>query len=52
MREANRQSTKIALLIGEDELSSESVLVKDMNTGEQYNISNEKLIEYLSNLDF
>lgn len=52
LREANRQNAKIALLIGENELSSESVLVKDMNTGEQQNISNEKLIEYLSNLDF
>jgi len=52
LREANRQCAKFALLLGEDELSSDSVLVKDMNTGEQHNISNEKLIEYLSNLDF
>lgn len=51
LREANRLGSKITVIIGDDELSDNSVKVKDMNTGEQQIITIDKLTNYLSNLD-
>jgi histidyl-tRNA synthetase len=51
LRDANRNCAKIAIIIGDDEASDNSVQVKDMKTGEQQKISIDKLIPYLSNLD-
>ncbi len=52
LREANRNSAKITIIIGNDELANDTVLVKDMETGEQTTIIKNKLIEYLTDLDF
>ena len=51
LREANRLSAKIAIIIGDDELVNHAVQVKDLATGHQKEITVNKLIEYLSNLD-
>ncbi len=51
LREANRLGAKIAIIIGDDELVNHSVQVKDLTTGQQKEITVNKLIEYLSNLD-
>ena len=51
LRDANRNGAKIAIIIGDDEASENSVQVKDMQTGKQQKISFDKLIPHLSNLD-
>ncbi len=51
-REANRNKVKIAIIIGDDELVNNTVQVKNMQTGEQTTIIKNKLIEYLTDLDF
>ena len=35
MRQANRSGAKFCLLLGEDELASNSVMIRDMDSGEQ-----------------
>lgn len=52
LREANRNKVKIAIIIGDDELVNNTVQVKNMQTGEQTTIIKNKLIEYLTDLDF
>lgn len=52
LREANRNSARIAIIIGDDELENNTVQVKDMETGEQTTITKNKLIERLADLDF
>ncbi len=52
MREANRESAKIAILIGDEELKNNTVQVKDMKTGEQIAIVKNNLIDYLTSLEF
>ncbi|NHZ85370.1 MAG: histidine--tRNA ligase [Planctomycetia bacterium] len=52
LREANRNNVKITIIIGEDELANNTVLVKDMETGEQTAITKNKLINYLTDLDY
>jgi histidyl-tRNA synthetase len=44
MRKASGLKTKIALIIGEDELKKETVMLKDMNSGEQKEIKIMDLI--------
>jgi len=51
LREANRSGAKIAIIIGDEELTQNSVQVKNLIKGDQQNISINKLTEYLSNLD-
>ena len=52
LREANRNSARIAIIIGDDDLANNTVKVKDMETGEQSTIIKNKLIEHLADLDF
>jgi histidyl-tRNA synthetase len=52
LREANRNSARIAIIIGEEDLANNSVQVKDMESGEQSTIIKNKLIEHLADLDF
>ncbi|MBU0529062.1 histidine--tRNA ligase [bacterium] len=52
LREANRNSVKVAIIIGDDELANDIVQVKDMETGEQTTVSKNKLTEHLTDLDF
>jgi histidyl-tRNA synthetase len=48
MRDAHRQNAKIVLLLGENEIESQSFSVKDMDSGEQSDISFDKIEKYLS----
>lgn len=43
MREANRQSAAIVVIVGDDELDSGKAIVKDMDTGEQTGIEFDDL---------
>ncbi len=52
LREVNRNNVKFAIIIGDEELTNNTVQVKDMETGEQTTIIINKLIEYLTDLDF
>jgi histidyl-tRNA synthetase len=52
LREANRNSAKIAIIIGDEELANNTVQVKNMESGEQTTITKNNLIEYLTDLDF
>jgi histidyl-tRNA synthetase len=47
MREADRQKVKYVVIIGQDELKSEQVSVKDMKTGEQTTMRLNDLITFL-----
>ncbi len=52
LREANRNSARIAIILGDDEMENNTVQVKDMESGEQITITKNKLIEHLADLDF
>ncbi|MEE9574040.1 MAG: histidine--tRNA ligase [Candidatus Neomarinimicrobiota bacterium] len=52
LREVNRNSARFAIIIGAEELTSNTVQLKDMETGEQTTIIKNKLIEYLTDLEF
>ena len=52
LREANRNSARIAIIIGDDDLANNTVQVKDMETGEQSTIIKNNLIEHLTDLEF
>ncbi len=47
MREANRQKARFVLLLGDDELKSNSFTVKLMDAGEQINVPFVNIITYL-----
>lgn len=47
MKYANKIGTKRTVIIGENEINSNSVNIKDMETGEQTQIALDKLEEYL-----
>jgi histidyl-tRNA synthetase len=51
MREANRQKSKIVLLIGENEIEKKEFVIKDMNKSEQNIISFTEIEKYLSEID-
>ena len=52
LREANRNGTKITIIIGDEESANDTVQVKNMETGEQITLIINKLIQYLTDLDF
>ncbi|MCJ7801125.1 MAG: His/Gly/Thr/Pro-type tRNA ligase C-terminal domain-containing protein, partial [Candidatus Marinimicrobia bacterium] len=52
LREANRSGAKIAIIIGDEESANNTVQVKNMETGEQITLIINKLIQYLTDLDF
>jgi histidyl-tRNA synthetase len=49
MRDAHRQSARIVLLIGDNEIENKSFSVKDMDSGKQSDVSFDKIEKYLSN---
>jgi len=46
MKEANRKKVKWAILLGENEMESGIVQVKDMITGEQKDVPLDKVVSY------
>jgi histidyl-tRNA synthetase len=48
MRDAHRQRARIVLLIGENEIENKSFSVKDMDSGEQSDVSFDNIEKYLS----
>ncbi|MFQ6615778.1 MAG: histidine--tRNA ligase [Fidelibacterota bacterium] len=49
MREANRLNCAHAVIIGEEELGSEQVQVKNLTTGQQLKVKMNSLVSYLAN---
>ncbi|MFN4111918.1 MAG: His/Gly/Thr/Pro-type tRNA ligase C-terminal domain-containing protein, partial [Ignavibacteria bacterium] len=47
MREANRLNAKFALILGEDEFQKNSIVVKNLSTGEQEEVFLDNLLDYL-----
>ena len=47
LREANRSGARAAIILGEEEVRNETCTVKRMDSGEQEDVANEKLAQYL-----
>jgi histidyl-tRNA synthetase len=52
LREANKMSVKYAIIIGDKELESNQLEVKDFLTGNQQKISLNKIVEHMNSLSF
>ena len=50
MREANKCNAQLVLIIGDDEIKKNTIIVKNMITGEQQNIDINKIIYFLKNV--
>ena len=48
MREADRSNAKLTLILGEEELLTEKIIVKEMKNGTQKKISIKKLTEFIN----
>jgi histidyl-tRNA synthetase len=48
MKEANRQNAPYAMIIGSNELEAEAATVKEMESGEQEEVTFDDLTEYLA----
>ena len=48
MREANKHQVRFTVIIGEDELATSSVAVRDMDSGEQTSVPMDNSVEWLS----
>ena len=46
MKDANRLKAKYSIIIGEEELKKEIVSIKNMETGNQEELSIDKIIDY------
>ena len=44
---ANRENIKYVIVVGSNEIESNTYTVKDMETGEQYNMNEEELFKFL-----
>ena len=47
MKEANRRQIKFAIIVGEEEVKTETYAIKNMETGEQKNLPISKIIEVI-----
>jgi histidyl-tRNA synthetase len=47
MREANRHGVEFTIIIGDSELENEAATVRNMGTGEQSVVDNDKLVQWL-----
>ena len=52
MREANKADARYAILIGDQELESGEVELKDLSTGDQKKIALDKLVDHINSLPF
>ena len=46
MREANRLNANYSIILGEDEIQSNTVIVKNMKSGDQVDVPMNKIIDY------
>ena len=46
LKRANKINAEVAIMIGEDELSSQTAIVKNLDSGEQKNVAISELISY------
>jgi histidyl-tRNA synthetase len=50
MKQAGRIGASYVIIFGSEELQSGTVLVRDMNKGEQFSISRDRIVEYLKDI--
>jgi histidyl-tRNA synthetase len=50
LKAADRVQAKYVLILGEEELKSGTVSVKDLATGEQVTVARNEIVSYLSDL--
>ncbi|MFN3134397.1 MAG: histidine--tRNA ligase [Candidatus Kryptonium sp.] len=48
MKEADRQGVKFVIIIGEDELKNAKCTVRDMKSGEQFEVELSKILEFIT----
>ena len=51
LRDANRTGVKIAVIIGEKEMENQNAQVKDFRTGDQSEIRQDSLVDYIVGLN-
>jgi histidyl-tRNA synthetase len=49
MKEANRSNAKFALIVGEQELQTGKLILRDLEKSEQCEVGLEKLVEVIRN---
>ena len=52
LREANKMNVKYAIIIGEEELESNQLEVKNFSTGNQQKVKLSKIVEHMNSLSF
>ena len=52
LREANKMSVKYAIIIGDEELESNQLEVKNFSTGNQQKVELSKIVEHMNSLSF
>jgi histidyl-tRNA synthetase len=49
MKAADKENASVTLILGEDEIAANSIVIKEMKTGEQQEIRRNELIAFLQN---
>jgi histidyl-tRNA synthetase len=49
LKYANKKEIPYVIIIGPEEVANKAVVLKDMKTGEQFKVSEQKLVEILRN---
>ena len=50
MRDANKLRARYVLILGENELKDNTIIFKNLESGKQENIKQEKIVKYFDNL--
>ncbi|CUS83983.1 Anticodon binding domain-containing protein [Candidatus Kryptonium thompsonii] len=48
MKEADRQGAKFVIIVGEDELKNDKCTVRDMKSGEQFDVKLNQILEFIT----
>ena len=51
MKDANRLDAKYVILIGENEINNQSIIIKDMKSGEQNEVPVDQILTYFNNIN-
>ena len=50
MRDANKLRARYVLILGESELNDNTIILKNLESGKQESIKQEKIVKYFDNL--
>ena len=51
MKDANRLDAKYVILIGENEINNQSIIIKDMKSGEQNEVPADQFLTFFNNIN-